>query len=294
MSSLWVEIWNTVSKLGDLAKEHGLERVGKRPPLKNYLSEVWKRRAFAWTLSTYRLLASTARSRLGIAWLVLVPALQITVYGLIFGLVLGDSRPDNFLPFLIVGVVVFQFLAGSFSDGARSITSNSSLAKSLSFPRVLLPLSAMVSQWLKFAGLLSLASFSLLFFGEYPRWSWLLIFAVIGLASLFAGGVAMISARLTVHFNDLSQLIPFITRVAFYASGVFFSVDRLTASIPWLGFLEWANPVSVYLSLARDVMISGHAVDAWMWGVGAAWGVVTLLVGFFFFWSAEERYGRAG
>jgi teichoic acid transport system permease protein len=283
-----------VSKLSDLAQQFGLERVGKRPKLGSYLREVWKRRAFAWTLSTYRLLASTARNRLGIAWLVLVPALQITVYGLIFGLVLGDARPDNFLPFLVVGVVLFQFLAGSFSDGARSITSNSSLAKSLSFPRVLLPLSAMVSQWLKFSGLLALAVIALLFFGEFPRLSWLLIFGVVGLASLFALGIAMISARLTVHFNDLSQLIPFITRVAFYASGVFFSVERLTGSLPWLGFLEWANPVSVYLSLARAVMITGHPVESWMWLAGGIWGLVTLVFGFFFFWSAEERYGRAG
>ena len=283
-----------MSKLSDLAGSHGLERVGKRPKLGFYLSEVFKRRAFAWTLATYRLLASTARSRLGVAWLIVVPALQITVYGLIFGLVLGSARPDNFLPFLIVGVVLFQFLAGSFSDGARSITSNSSLAKSLSFPRVLLPLSAMVSQWVKFAGLMVLALIALPIFGELPRWSWLMMFAVIGLASLFALGLAMISARLTVHFNDLSQLIPFITRVAFYASGVFFSVEKLTAGLPWLSFLQWANPVSVYLSLARDVMISGHPAEGWLWGVGAAWGVVTLVVGFFFFWSAEERYGRAG
>ena len=120
------------------------------------------------------------------------------------------------------------------------------------------------------------------------------MFPVIGLASLFALGIGMIAARLTVHFSDLSSLIPFITRIAFYASGVFFSVERLTNALPFLSFLSWANPVSVYLSLSRDVMISGHSAPDWMWLVGAAWGLVTLIVGFFFFWSAEERYGRAG
>jgi teichoic acid transport system permease protein len=283
-----------LSKLSDLAAASGLERVGKRPKLARYLSDVWKRRAFALTLAQYRLLVTSARSRLGVAWLVIVPALQITLYGLIFGLVLGDSRPANFLPYLVVGVVLFQFLAGSFSDGARSISSNSALAKSLSFPRVLLPMSAMVAQWYKFAGLLVLALIALPLLGEMPRWSWLMMLPVIGLASLFALGIGMIAARLTVHFNDLSTLIPFITRITFYASGVFFSVDRLTNALPFLSFLNWANPVSVYLSLARDVMISGHPTPDWMWGVGAAWGVVTLVAGFFFFWSAEERYGRAG
>lgn len=283
-----------MSKLSDLAAANGLERVGKRPKLGKYLSDVWKRRAFALTLSQYRLLVTSARSRLGVAWLIVVPALQITLYGLIFGFILGNTRPDNFLPYLVVGVVLFQFLAGSFSDGARSITSNAALAKSLSFPRVLLPLSAMVSQWIKFLALMGLALIALPFLGEFPRWSWLMMLPVIGLASLFALGIAMMSARLTVHFNDLSTLIPFITRIAFYASGVFFSVEKLTSALPFLDFLAWANPVSVYLSLARDVMISGHPTQGWMWWVGAAWGVVTLVFGFFFFWSAEERYGRAG
>jgi teichoic acid transport system permease protein len=103
----------------------------------------------------------------------------------------------------------------------------------------------------------------------------------------------MIAARLTVQFTDLSNLIPFLTRIAFYASGVFFSVEKLVDALPFLEFLLWANPVSVYLSLARDVMISGHPAQQWLWGAGAIWGVVTLVAGFFFFWAAEERYGRA-
>lgn len=282
-----------MSELTELALRQGLEQMGKRPRLRRYLSDVIKRRALALTLAKYRLLVSGARSRIGVAWLIVVPALQISIYGLIFGLVLGDSRPDNFLPYLVVGVVFFQFLAGSLADGAKSITNNVNLAKSLSFPRVLLPLSAMVSQWIKFAALLALAIIALPFLGELPRLSWLMILPVIGLASLFALGVSMIAARLTVQFTDLSNLIPFLTRIAFYASGVFFSVEKLVSALPALEFLLWANPVSVYLSLARDVMISGHPAQQWLWLAGAIWGLATMIFGFFFFWAAEERYGRA-
>jgi teichoic acid transport system permease protein len=276
----------------ELAREHGLTQVGNRPPLGGYLGDVWRRRAFAITLAQYRLLVSTARSRLGVAWLVIVPALQITVYGLIFGLILGDSRPEKFLPFLVVGVVLFQFLAGSFSDGARAITSNRTLARSLSFPRVLLPLSAMVSQIIKFSGLLLIALIALPLLGETPQLRWLLVLPVILLAAVFALGTSMLAARMTVEFADLSQLIPFITRVAFYASGVFFSVEKLTAALPWASVLEWANPVSVYLTLARAQLIVGYEAPLWLWGVGAIWAFATLLIGFAFFWGAEEKYGR--
>ena len=112
-----------------MAASAKLERVGTRPPIKRYLTDVYKRRAFAFTFSKYTLQASTAKSRLGVAWHVVVPALQITVYGLIFGLVLGSSRPNHFLPFLITGIVLFQFISAAFSDGAKSIINNASLVR---------------------------------------------------------------------------------------------------------------------------------------------------------------------
>lgn len=281
-----------MSDFGQIAAAAGLEPVGKRPRLLSYLAGAFERRAFATTLAQYTLLASTAKSRLGVAWLVIVPALQITVYGLIFGLVLGSNRPDNFLPFLVVGVVLFQLISGSFADGAKSITMNSALVRSLNFPRVLLPISAMVSQVLKFFGLLVIALIALPILGEMPRWSWLEMFPVILLTALFSSGLAMLAARLTVHFTDLTQLIPFITRVAFYASGVFFSIEKLVAGYPVLEFMNWANPVSVYLTLGRSAMVTGYSADLTLWIAGSAWAIGTLLVGFIFFWRAEERYGR--
>lgn len=281
-----------MSELANLAAEAGLEPVGKRPRLFAYLRSAFARRAFASTLAQYTLLASTAKSRLGVAWLVIVPALQITVYGLIFGLVLGDNRPDNFLPFLVVGVVLFQLISGSFADGAKSITMNSALVRSLNFPRVLLPISAMVSQVIKFFGLLAIALIALPILGEFPRLSWFEMLPVILLSALFSSGLAMLAARLTVHFSDLTQLIPFLTRVAFYASGVFFSVEKLVQGYPILEFMNWANPVSVYLTLARSSMVTGYSADASLWIAGVCWAFGTQLVGFIFFWRAEERYGR--
>jgi teichoic acid transport system permease protein len=59
-----------------------------------------------------------------------------------------------------------------------------------------------------------------------------------------------------------------------------------------LEFLSWANPVSVYLTLGRAAMVTGYSADSTLWIAGSAWALGTLLVGFVFFWRAEERYGR--
>jgi teichoic acid transport system permease protein len=74
--------------IAELVAKNKLQKIGQRPRLSEYIRESWQRRTFAYTLARFNLQASTAKSSLGVAWLVLVPALQIMVYGLIFGLVL--------------------------------------------------------------------------------------------------------------------------------------------------------------------------------------------------------------
>nr|WP_284328228.1 hypothetical protein [Demequina litorisediminis] len=132
-----------------IARDAGLERVGARPPLGEYLAEMWRRRAFATSLAKFRIQATVAENRLGLAWIVLRPLLNAALYGTIFGIILPRStRPGDvaFIPFLVVGVFIFEFFSKSFSDGAKAITGNASLVRSLNFPRMLLPVAQIIQQ----------------------------------------------------------------------------------------------------------------------------------------------------
>lgn len=278
--------------LTDYAKQNGLVPVGTRPNPFAYIKSSIQRRAFAFALARYALLASTARSKLGVIWIVLTPTLQVALYGLIFGLVLGDTRPDNFVAFLIIGVVVFQFISGSFVDGTKSITSNASLVRSMDFPRILLPFATTFSQLGRFLGVLPLALLALIIIGERPDLDWFGIIPVVILILVFAFGLSMLSARLTTDFSDLSQLIPFLNRLLFYSSGVFFSIEKLINAYGFLEFLRWANPISVYLELARGAVVTGYESTMTDWLTGVIWAVGMLSTGFIFFWLAEEKYGR--
>ena len=275
-----------------LAASANLQKVGTRPKLGRYLADSWQRRSFALTLSRFNLQASTAKSSLGVAWLVLVPALQISIYGIIFGVVLGSVRPANFLPYLITGIVLFQFVSGCFTDGAKAITANASLVRSLDFPRILLPLSSVVANVIKVGPLVVLMLLGVIGFGEVPNWGWFLLIPALLLMTLFAAGLSMIAARLTVHFQDLNQLLPFLVRVLFYTSGIFYTVDRLAGGLHWAQLLLHNNPFHIYLTLARGVLVSGYSASTTDWIVGIAWAFATLIIGTVFFWQAEERYGR--
>jgi teichoic acid transport system permease protein len=280
-----------LSSLTAIATSAKLKKVGTRPKLGVYLADFWKRRTFAFAFAQYSLQASTARSSLGVAWHVLVPALQIGVYGVIFGVMLAAMRPPHFVPYLMVGIVLFQYITGCFSEGARAITSNGALVRSLEFPRILLPVSAVISNVLRVVPLIGLMLIGVVCFGEFPSWNWLWVLPDFVLMTLFAAGATMISARLTVHTEDVNQLLPFVVRILFYVSGVFWNIDKMI-HIEALRVIFHNNPIHLYMQIARASLIEGYSVTSTDWLVATAWSLGILVFGVIFFWRAEEKYGR--
>jgi teichoic acid transport system permease protein len=278
--------------LAEYAKQNGLTKVGARESLLSYVKHAWQRRDFAYVMALYTDQANSSRNRLGRWWLVLVPTLQAAVYGLIFGILLGGSRPENFIPFLITGVFLFSFLQGAYSSGANSVTSNIGLVRSLSFPRILLPINALIQQVFSLLPQVALLLITLLLFQQQVTWNWLYLIPILLLMVVFGFGLATISARLTVHVQDLNKLNPFLTRVMFYVSGIFFSIETVLKDYPVAMQIATWNPVYVYISLARGAMVEGYAMTAGMWIAAVAWAFGLFIVGTVFFWRAEERYGR--
>lgn len=278
--------------LADFARQHDLKRVGAREPLWQYLNHAWQRRDFAYTMSLFTSQAQNSRNRLGRWWIILLPTLQAMVYGLIFGVLLGSSRPENFIPFLFTGVFLYSFFQGCFASGATSVTGNVGLVRSLSFPRVLLPTSAVIQQLFNLLPQIGLLLVTLVVFRQTITWNWFALIPILVLMTMFSLGLATISARLTVHVQDLNKLIPFITRVVFYVSGIFFSMEKVLQNYPVALAIANYNPVYVYISLARGAVVDGYQMTGQLWAAAVGWALGMLLIGIVFFWKAEERYGR--
>lgn len=285
----------------------GLRELGGRPSLRAYLIELWQRRHFALELARSRYKAENEADRLGTAWIVLRPLINATVYGLVFGVVLlSGSRPQDYLPFLVSGVFLFQFWAACFTDGARAVVNNMGLVTTLHFPRAVLPISVVYQQLLGLLWMMMALLGIVLVSGNPPRVSWFMLVPVLLLMTLFNLGVAFVAARMTIHLRDVAQLIPFITRMFFYLSGIFVSLVKL-AGEDQAGHIKHmtvytimeANPLYVYITLARVALLGpredivGTIYDPMrIWGYALGWGIGLLVVGFVFFWRAEDKYGR--
>ena len=280
-----------------LAEEFDLVEMGGRPPIWEYLAQLAERRHFMVELARSRFRAQNEEYRLGIAWVVLLPTINMLVYGFVFGILIkSSSRPEHFLPFLAVGVFTFQFYSGCFTDGAKSIITNRGLVRTLHFPRAVLPLASVTQQVLALGPMVLVMCAIVLIDGESLNWRWLRLIPAYLLMAMFCSGVSFLAARLTLHISDITQLIPFINRLLFYVSGIFFAVGN-----KFHGFLAhvltW-NPINVYITLVRDALLSrdrsekGVHATVLQWELGLGYAVVLFVVGFIFFWRAEGLYGR--
>lgn len=291
--------------LAEFAARHGLKPSAARPSLRKYIAEVWQRRTFIWQFASSRTVSMYTESRLGQLWQVLTPLLNAAVYYLIFGVLLGTSKGiTNFIPFLVTGVFVFSFSQRSLTAGAKSVGNNLSLIRALHFPRAALPFTYVIVELQQVLISMAVLAVIVLAFGEPITWHWLLLIPALAVQLIFNMGVSLVVARLGAFVRDIQQLLPFIMRTWLYASGVIFAIPVLAhdkfREHPWVADVLAANPGSVYVELARTSLIDSYRHDlvklGWsdnhLWWYAIGWAVVAFIGGFWYFYRAEERYGR--
>lgn len=273
----------------DASKLHPLH---SRPKFFNYLAGIWNRRHFIIADARGRSFQSQRDMVLGRLWLVLSPLLDAAMYGLLFGLLLRTSRGiENFIGFLIIGVIFFGFIQGGLTAGSGMIRDSRSMISAFSFPRASIPIARITRQFLDnslpaLVALITALSFQ---WGKPPGWEMLLVIPLYVLIHIFALGLTLIVARLTAFFPDLRSLIPVAGRAWFYVSGVFFSVERF-ATNPSIQDIMVANPAYQFLQAVRGVVLYQTVPSVEIWLTLCAWSFGLLIIGLVYFWQAEERY----
>jgi teichoic acid transport system permease protein len=312
--------------LADLAVQYGLRPSAERPPVVRYIRELWNRRHFIMAFATARNIAMYTEARLGQLWQVLTPLLNAGVYFLIFGVLLKISRgiPD-YLAFLVTGVFVFNFTQRAFISTSTVITDSLPLIRALRFPRAALPLAYVMIELQQMLLSIVVLAVIVLLTGEPFTWYWFLVIPALLLQTVFNVGVGLAVARLGSNVNDFSQLLPFLMRTWLYVSGVLYNIATLDIPRKFIAILQ-INPAAIYISLIRNALLATqrqsqpgalpynrakcatwrhlkkpvdwsaycHPVTdpSHYWTYGIAWAVLALLVGFYFFWRAEAKYGR--
>jgi len=260
------------------------------PALRPYFKALWQRREFAAEMSRTNIRAANTNTFFGQVWLVLNPLLLAAVYYLLVDIIAGGgSKIDAGERFahMCGGLFAFYYFSVAMTAGAASVVGGGKLLMNQSFPRMLLPLSAVRTAFFRFLPTLAVYLVIHLVMRQPLRWPMLLAPAFLIMLTVFAAGMGMIFAALQVYFRDTTSFLPYFVRIWLYMSPVLWFAEQAPAKFK--GFIQY-NPLYPLLGGWADLLVKG-AIPKWqLWAGGGFWAILAFVVGSLFFMSREREF----
>jgi lipopolysaccharide transport system permease protein len=251
--------------------------------------ELWHYREVLLTLVWRDVVVRYKQTFLGVAWAVLVPALTAVVYIVVFGRFAKFPHGTTPYPVLVVaGVVPMQYFASAVTSSSTSLVSNLPLVTKVYFPRVLLPLGAVVVPLVDLVVALPVMFTVMAIYGTWPNGAAGLLAPVfIALACVTALGIGFLLATINVRWRDVPYIIPVFLQILPLVSGVMYAMSQIPAKWQWLFSL---NPMSNIIAGWRWAML-GETPPVWgQMAVSVAMTALLFVAGLAAFRAFEPRF----
>jgi lipopolysaccharide transport system permease protein len=220
------------------------------------LKAVWRYRELLYFLIWRDIKVRYKQTALGVAWVILQPVVGMLIYSGLFGVLL--QVPTGGVPyplFVLTGLLPWQYFAGALTKSTNSVVDNASLVSKIYFPRLIIPLSGVLSNLIDFGISSVVLAILLLVYHVPPSWSviWLPFFLL--LAILTALGFGLWLSALNVRYRDIKHLIPFIVQIWMYLTPVVYSAALIPERFRWLLGL---NPMTGVVEGFRWALLSNE------------------------------------
>jgi len=254
--------------------------------------DVCERRELLWILVARNLKIRYKNSALGFFWTLLSPLFMILIYATFASILKWNSGKPDYLQFLIIGLVIWQFLMMCLGDSLNTITGSSNLVKKTAFPRVILPLAMTVANLINF--LLTsviLVLYLIIMRISFSNLGWLPVIVLTHFALCL--GMGLIVSTTNVFFKDTEHLLGVGTLAWFFLSPVFYSIslqlDRLPDSLDWAAFL---NPMTGIICAYRVCLMSDTSPGRGMIAVSFVMAWLVLALGLLLFQHLQRRFAE--
>jgi ABC-2 type transport system permease protein len=214
-----------------------------------------------WTLAATDYKLRFYGSMLGYVWTLARPFLLFGVIYFVFSEVAGlDANVEHYGVYILFALVLFQFFGEATGGCVQCLVVRESLLRKIHFPRMVIPLSVVLTAMLNLGATLVAVLVFALATGVYPTWGWLELPLVVGLVALFATGVGMLLASLYVPFRDVQPIWDVFTQLLFYGSPVLYVATHVPEQFRDAYLV---NPLAVLLSEMRAAVIDPGAPHPW-------------------------------
>jgi lipopolysaccharide transport system permease protein len=249
--------------------------------------ELWRNRELLLFLVWRDIKVRYKQTALGIVWALLQPISAVIIFSVFFGRL--AKIPTGGMPyplFAYTGTIIWQFFSRALGEASTSVAANERLLSKVYFPRLYLPLSAVLSAMVDLFIPMLLALPMMLYFGFAPGWTSVLIPLVLLMVVMTAFGAGMMFSALDARYRDVRYVLPFLMQVWMFSSPVVYPSTLVPARLRDLYAL---NPLVGFIETFRVALLGGKSVSWHLFLSSALASVVILVIGLFIFQRVERR-----
>lgn len=256
------------------------------------LRAVWEYRELLYFLVWRDIKVRYKQTALGVFWIVLQPVVSMIVFSLLFGTLL--KVPSGEVPYPIfayAALLPWNYFASSLNRSSASVVNSAHLITKVYFPRLIIPISGVLSGLVDFAIAFLVLVGMMIYFGIMPTRAALLLPALVLLAMCTALGFGLWLSALNVRFRDINHVIPYLIQVWMYATPVIYGSTLIPERFR---FLLGLNPMTGVVEGFRWALLGHRLADArppgplFVASIGLA--LTVLITGLIFFRRTERTF----
>ena len=227
-------------------------------------------------------------SFLGVLWSFLNPLLMVAVYAIVFPYIMR-IKTDNYLQYLICGVIPWNFFTTVMGLGMGSIKNNAGVIKKVYFPREILPISATLSGLVNFFIACLIIILFCVFGGLGLSWHILLVPFIALIQFVITAGMVLGLSAINVYIQDTEYIIQFFINLLFYATPILYEATLLPERIRWVLYL---NPLTHLIETYRDLFMYHTLPSLTSVGYLIFITLIVLFIGYAIFKKLEKGFAE--
>jgi lipopolysaccharide transport system permease protein len=251
------------------------------------LRELWRFRELVYFLALRDVKVRYKQTALGVAWVLLQPLLAMGIFSIVFGQRGLSTGGVPYPLFVVSGLVPWFYFSNATSGASGSVVGNTQLISKVYFPRLAIPLAAVLANLVDLSIGLLLELVLLIGFGVGLSWQLLAVPLLVAMMVLTALGVSVWLSALDVQYRDVRYAVPFFMQVWLFATPVIYA----TAVVPdrWRTLLS-LNPMTGVIEAFRWALLGTGEFPLGQIAVSLGIVIALLATGLMYFRRMERTF----
>ncbi len=229
-----------------------------------------------------------AQSVIGIGWAVIQPVFSMIVFTIVFGnLAKISSDGVPYALFALTALVPWTYFSNSLTESAGSLVSNTGMISKVYFPRLVLPLSAVMAKLLDFAIAMFLVFALMVWYKIVPTWNVVFLPLLVVLMMATAAGLGAWLTALAIQYRDVKHAMGFVVQLLMYAAPVVYPASLIPERFQLVYAL---NPMVGVIEGFRAALLGTRAMPWDLIAIGAISSITCLVTGMMYFRSRERLF----